>query len=146
KSKFAAIEQAQTDLEAATAGLRAGEAQLESRRQAHYAAGDAVHAAQGLLFEAGAQVSRLEAEIRHVVDARNRVQSRRGQLQQQMQEWADQQTHCTEQIAQAEADQEIAAARTEALRDQVDQAQEQLPDIEGKVRAAALSRDEMRSV
>ncbi|NYT85492.1 chromosome segregation protein SMC [Pollutimonas harenae] len=146
KSKFLAIEQAQTELEAATASLRAGEAELESRRQAHYAAGDAVHAAQGLLFEAGAQVSRLEAEIRHVVDARNRVQSRRGQLQQQMQEWADQQTHCTEQIAQSEADQEIAAARTEELRAQADEAQGLLPDIENKVRAAALSRDEMRGV
>ncbi len=144
KSKFLAIEQAQTELEAATAGLRAGEAALESRRQAHYAAGDAVHAAQGLLFEAGAQVSRLEAEIRHVVDARNRVQSRRGQLQQQMQEWSDQQTHCTEQIEQAEADQEVAAARTEELRGQVDEAQARLPDMESKVRAAALSRDEMR--
>ncbi|NYT59792.1 chromosome segregation protein SMC [Alcaligenaceae bacterium] len=144
KNKFIAIEQAQTELEAATAGLRAGEAALESRRQAHYAAGDAVHAAQGLLFEAGAQVSRLEAEIRHVVDARNRVQSRRGQLQQQMQEWSDQQTHCTEQIAQAEADQEVAAARTEDLRMQVDEAQGRLPDIESKVRTAALSRDEMR--
>ena len=146
KNKFVAIEQAQTELEAAIAGLRAGEAELESRRQAHYAAGDAVHAAQGLLFEAGAQVSRLEAEIRHVVDARNRVQSRRGQLQQQMQEWADQQAHCTEQIAQAEEDQEVAAARTEELRAQVEEAQGRLPDIENKVRAAALSRDEMRGV
>ncbi|MGB6105249.1 MAG: AAA family ATPase, partial [Pusillimonas sp.] len=146
KSKFAAIEQAQIELEAATASLRAGEAALESRRQAHYAAGDAVHAAQGLLFEAGAQVSRLEAEIRHVVDSRNRVQARREQLQQQMQEWADQQTHCTEQIAQAEADQESAAARTEELRGQADEAQGHLPDIESKVRSAALSRDEMRGV
>src|SRR5690606_36148979 len=37
QSKFLAIEQAQTELEAATASLRAGESALESRRQAHYA-------------------------------------------------------------------------------------------------------------
>src|SRR3546814_7016232 len=67
--------QAQTNLEAAIASLRSGEAELESRRQAHYAAGDAVHAAQGQLYEANAQVSRLEAEIRHVVDSRNRLRS-----------------------------------------------------------------------
>ena len=66
--------QAQNELEAAIAGLRAGEAELESRRQAHYAASDAVHSAQGQLYEANAQVSRLEAEIRHVVDSRNRLQ------------------------------------------------------------------------
>lgn len=146
QSKFLAIEQAQTELEAATASLRAGESALESRRQAHYAAGDAVHAAQGLLFEAGAQVSRLEAEIRHVVDSRNRVQSRRTQLQEQMQEWADQQAHCTEQIAQAEADLEAAAARTEESRASVEDAQAHLPDVESKLRLAAASRDEMRAV
>ncbi len=61
------IDQAQNELEAAIAELRAGEAALESRRQAHYAASDLVHTAQGQLYEANAQVSRLEAEIRHVV-------------------------------------------------------------------------------
>ncbi len=144
--KFLAIEQAQTELEAATASLRAGESVLESRRQAHYAAGDAVHAAQGLLFEAGAQVSRLETEIRHVVDSRSKLQARRTQLQGQLQEWADQQTHCAEQIAQAEFDLEASAARTEESRAAVEDAQAHLPDIEDKVRLAAGSRDEIRSV
>ncbi|HWL29660.1 MAG TPA: chromosome segregation protein SMC, partial [Burkholderiaceae bacterium] len=145
KAKFLAIEQAHTELEAATASLRAGELALESRRQAHYAAGDAVHAAQGQLFEAGAQVSRLEAEIRHVVDARNRLQSRRSQLEGQLQEWADQQAHCTEQIHQAEADLEAAVARTEEGRAQVDEAQARLPDVESRVRSAAASREGLRS-
>ncbi len=146
QAKFLAIEQAQTELEQSIAGLRAGESALESRRQAHYAASDAVHAAQGLLFEAGAQVSRLEAEIRHVVDSRNRVQARRNQLQEQMQEWADQQTHCTEQIEQAQAELEAAAARTEESRAAVEDAQAHLPDIETRVRMASASRDEMRGV
>ncbi|NGM87370.1 chromosome segregation protein SMC [Parapusillimonas sp. SGNA-6] len=145
KAKFLAIEQAHTELEAATASLRASELALESRRQAHYAAGDAVHAAQGLLFEAGAQVSRLEAEIRHVVDSRNRLQSRRSQLEGQLQEWADQQTHCTEQIGQAEADLEAAIARTEEGRAQVEEAQARLPDVEIRVRSAAASREGLRS-
>ena len=107
--------QAQNELEAAIAGLRAGEAELESRRQAHYAASDAVHSAQGQLYEANAQVSRLEAEIRHVVDSRNRLQ-RREQLQQQIAEWNTQREHCTEQIAQAEDDLATGAARTEEAR------------------------------
>ena len=145
KSHFLAIEQAQTELEGAIAGLRAGESALESRRQAHYAAADAVHAAQGRLFEAGAQVSRLEAEIRHVVDSRNRVQARRGQLQTQMQEWADQQAHCAEQLAQAEIELEEAAVRTEEARARADEAVTNLPDIEARVRAASAARDDMRS-
>lgn len=146
QAKFLAIEQAQTDLEAALANLRAGEAALESRRQAHYAASDAVHSAQGRLFEAGAQVSRLEAEIRHVVDSRNRVQARRGQLQQQIQEWADQESHCTEQLAHSEEELQAAVARIEECRALAEDAAAALPDIEARVRAAGSSRDELRAV
>ncbi len=142
--KAEAIEQAQNELEAAIAGLRAGESALESRRQAHYAASDAVHAAQGLLFEAGAQVSRLEAEIRHVVDSRNRLQARRTVLQQQMQEWSDQQTHCAQQIEQAESELENAAMATEQARARVHEAEAGLPDLDGQVRKAAAAREEMR--
>lgn len=144
QAKAEAIEQAQNELEAAIAGLRAGESALESRRQAHYAASDAVHAAQGLVFEAGAQVSRLEAEIRHVVDSRNRLQARRTALQQQMQEWSDQQAHCAQQIEQAESELENAAVATEQARARVEEAQAGLPDLDGQVREAAAAREEMR--
>ena len=146
QAKFLAIEQAQTELEGAVAGLRAGEAALESLRQAHYAASDRVHAAQGKLFEAGAQVSRLEAEIRHVVDSRNRVQARRGQLQQQIQEWTDQEAHCNGQLAHGEEELLTAAARIEESRALAEEAAAALPDIEARVRAAGSSRDELRSV
>ena len=52
------------------AELRHVEAELETVRQAHYAAGDALHAAQGLLAEAALEVSRLEERIRYVVEGR----------------------------------------------------------------------------
>ncbi len=136
--------EAQNKLEAAIAELRAGEAALESRRQAHYAASDAVHHAQGQLYEANAQVSRLEAEIRHVVDSRNRLQARRDQLVAQIEEWNSQQEHCTEQIAAAEDDLASAAARTEEARAAAEDAHAGLPAIEARVREAAAGRDEMR--
>ncbi|WP_459617599.1 chromosome segregation protein SMC [Bordetella sp. 2513F-2] len=136
--------QAQNDLEAAIAGLRSGEAALESRRQAHYQASDAVHAAQGQLYEANAQVSRLEAEIRHVVDSRNRLQARREQLLAQIAEWDSQQQHCTEQLALADEDLAAGAARTEEARARAEEAQAGLPAIESRVREAAAARDEMR--
>jgi len=139
------IEKAQTELEAALAELRAGESALESRRQAHYAAGDAVHTAQGALYEANAQVSRLESEIRHVVESRNRLQARRDQLGEQVAEWEAQQTHCQEQIAQTEDDLATAAARTEEARLAAEAAHAELPDTEASVRAAAASRDAMRT-
>src|SRR5690606_19287127 len=107
---------------------------------------DAVHAAQGKLFEAGAQVSRLEAEIRHVVDSRNRVQARRGQLQQQIQEWSDQEAHCNEQLALSEEELLTASARIEESRVLAEDAAAALPEIESRVRAAGSSRDELRGV
>ena len=146
KEKFLAIEQAQTDLEASTAGLRHCEAELESRRQAHYAAGDAVHAAQGKVFESGALVSRLEAEIRHVVDSRNRLQNRRNQLQAQIDEWQSQQTHCQEQIEQAGQEAEELEARLEEEQARAESAAHALPEIETQVRDAGASREEMRSL
>ena len=146
KSRFLAIEQAQTELEAATAALRHLEADLELRRQAHYQAGDQVHTAQGRLYEAGALVSRLEAEIRHVVDSRARVQARRSQLLAQQHEWQDQESHCAEQLRQGQESLETTRAQIEVLQEQLEQASERLPDVERRVRAAGTSRDEMRSV
>jgi chromosome segregation protein len=138
------IEQAQIELEAAVAELRAGESALESRRQAHYAASDLVHTAQGQLYEANGQVSRLEAEIRHVVESRNRVQARRAQLQEQIAEWDAQQTHCTEQIAQAEEDLAVGVERAQEARAMAEDAQAALPAVENRVRDAAAARDDMR--
>jgi chromosome segregation protein len=139
------IERAHTELEASMAGLRASEAALESRRQAHYAAGDAVHAAQGLLYESNAKVSSLEAEIRHVVESRNRVQTRRAQLLVQMTEWDSQKEHCALQIQEGEDELMTSAARAQQARDLALAAQEGLPDIEARVRQAAAQREEMRA-
>jgi chromosome segregation protein len=127
------------------AGLRASEAALEARRQAHYAAGDAVHAAQGLLYESNAKVSSLEAEIRHVVESRNRVHTRRAQLQVQMTEWDSQKEHCVLQIQEGEEELMTSAARSEQARESALVAQEGLPDIEARVRQAATQREEMRA-
>ncbi len=138
------IERAQTELEAATAGLRSCEAALESRRQAHYAASDAVHASQGALYEANAKVSSLEAEIRHVVESRNRLQTRRAQLQDQISEWESQQEHCQAQILEGEEELMTSAARAEQARELAEAAQAGLPDIEARVRQASARREEMR--
>src|SRR5690606_26644395 len=65
-------------------------------------------------------------------------------LQQQLQEWADQQAHCTEQLEQAQMDLENASIATEQAQARVEEAQAGLPDIETQVREAAAAREEMR--
>ena len=81
-------EKAVNDLEARVADLRHVEADLETIRQAHYAAGDQVNQAQGLLYEASAEVGKLEAEIRFVVEGRQRAEQRLVQLKEQIAQWA----------------------------------------------------------
>ena len=72
----AQADQAAVDLEARMADLRHIEADLERVRQSHYEAGDQVNQAQCALYEASAEVGRLEAEIRFVVEGRQRAEAR----------------------------------------------------------------------
>lgn len=136
---------AQQALEQATATLRKAESDLESRRQAHYAASDAVHSAQGGLYEANASVSSLEAEIRHIVDARHRIEARQDQLQKQGAEWQAQIAHCSEQLLTEQAALDAQAVRLEHAQEAAQSALAQLPAAEQKVREAAARREQMRA-
>jgi chromosome segregation protein len=60
-------------LDAHVADLRGAERALDDIRTAHFAASDAVHAAQGALFEVNAEVAKLEAEIRLIAESRTRL-------------------------------------------------------------------------
>jgi chromosome segregation protein len=133
------------DLESRIADLRHIEADLETIRQAHYAAGDQVNQAQGKLYEASAEVGRLEAEIRFVVEGRQRVEQRLAQLKEQTSQWAARKEEAaletetlTERAIQAEEQAELLAAQSE------DQAG-QLPALEEALRAAQSKANEQRS-
>ena len=130
------VSSASTALEARLADLRQVEARLETVRQAHYAAGDGLHTAQGALAEAALDVSRLEERIRYVVDGRQRVQQRLADLQAQTAQWQDQhdaavaeQETIGEQMASADEQADIIAA-------QADEQAMRLPDTEDALRAA----------
>ncbi|MCV2368789.1 chromosome segregation protein SMC [Roseateles oligotrophus] len=133
-------------LESRLAELRHVEAELETVRQAHYAAGDELHASQGRFAEAQLEVSRLEERIRYVVEGRRRVEARLIELQAQNQQWEeralqskDELETIAEQIAAAEEQSEILAA----------QAEEQggnLPNAEDGVRAAQARANEQRAL
>ncbi|MDP2819530.1 MAG: chromosome segregation protein SMC [Polaromonas sp.] len=138
-------EKSVNDLESRIADLRHIEADLETIRQAHYAAGDQVNQAQGKLYEASAEVGRLEAEIRFVVEGRQRVEQRLQQLKEQTAQWAARKDDAaleTENLAvqalQAEEQSELLAAQSE------DQAG-QLPALEEALRAAQSKANEQRS-
>jgi chromosome segregation protein len=133
-------------LEARMAELRHGEAELETIRQAHYAASDELHAAQGSLAEAALEVSRLEERIRYVVEGRQRVEQRLLELKAQSEQWTERQTqaqdeleHIAEQIAAADEQSEVLAAQAEEQAGN-------LPTLEDALRAAQNRSNEQRNL
>ncbi len=137
--------EAVNQLEARMAELRHGEAELESVRQAHYEAGDALHAAQGSLAEAALEVSRLEERIRYVVEGRQRVEQRLLEIKAQNEQWGQRQQEAKDelediagQIAEAEEQGEILAAQAE------EQAHN-LPQLDDALRAAQARANEQRN-
>ena len=121
---------ARTALESRMADLRHIESELETVRQAHYAAGDQVNQAQGLLYEASTDVGRLEAEIRFVVEGRQRVEQRLVTLQEQLAQWA---TRRGDAHSEMERLAELALhgdEQAELLAAQVEEQAQALPELE----------------
>ena len=138
-------EKSVNDLESRQADLRHIEADLETIRQAHYAAGDQVNQAQGKLYEASAEVGRLEAEIRFVVDGRLRVEQRLVQLREQTAQWATRRQDAaveTESLAGQALD---AEEKAELLAAQTEEQQSQQPALEEVLRQAQAKANEQRA-
>ncbi|RIX85426.1 chromosome segregation protein SMC [Acidovorax cavernicola] len=129
-------EKAINDLESRTADLRRIESELETVRQAHYGAGDLVNQAQGKLYEASAEVGRLEGEIRFVVEGRQRVEQRLVQLREQMGQWGRRREEAEaeiETLAGAGVDAEEQAI---LLAAQLEEHDARMPELEEAVQRA----------
>lgn len=138
-------EQAVNNLEARMADLRRVEADLETIRQAHYAAGDQVNQAQGQLYEASAEVGRLEAEIRFVVEGRQRVEQRLQQLKEQTAQWGARRDDAQAEIETLAAQGVDAEEKAVLLAAQVEEQAMQLPDLEEGLRQAQAKSNEQRT-
>jgi chromosome segregation protein len=78
------IERLGVELEAETAHLRDAERRREELRLDHQRAGDQMHAVHGALYEANAETARLEQEIAHVRDSRQRIETQLATLRAQL--------------------------------------------------------------
>lgn len=133
-------------LEERMAELRHGEAELETIRQAHYAASDELHTAQGSLAEAALEVSRLEERIRYVVEGRQRIEQRLGELRVQSEQWGQRQTEAQDELEQIAAQIAEADEQSEVLAAQAEEQAGNLPGFEDAVRAAQSRSNEQRGV
>ena len=138
-------DKAVNDLESRVADLRHLEADLETIRQAHYAAGDQVNQAQGRLYEASTEVGRLESEIRFVVEGRVRVEQRLEQLREQTAQWATRKDDAAGELAGLQAQADEDEERAELLAAQSEEQQSQLPALEDALRRAQATANEQRS-
>ena len=132
-------------LESRTADLRQTEADLEQVRQTHYAAGDDVNQAQGALYEASTEVGRLEAEIRFVVDGRQRSAQRISSLGEQIRQWAQRREDAQTDSVQVSASLEGGENQVSALAAQLQTLDAQLPVLEAGLQSAQAAAETQRS-
>ena len=129
------------ELEAQTAQLRETERRLEELRGSHHAAGDALHAAQGSLYETNAEFSRLQQQIQHVRENRSRAESQLAAARSQL-EQGEAQLHA-QHASRGEWEQEQERAREHgaACQAALDEAAGHLPLVEQAFRASQERRD-----
>ena len=138
--------EAVNEVESRMAELRNIEADLEAIRQAHYAAGDTVNQAQGKLYEATAEVGRLEAEIRYVVEGRQRVEQRLQQLGEQIAAWGTRREEAEIELETLAGQGMDAEEQAEMLAAQLEEQSMQLPDLEDAHRTAQTKANEQRQL
>ncbi|OGA18046.1 MAG: chromosome segregation protein SMC [Betaproteobacteria bacterium RIFCSPLOWO2_02_FULL_63_19] len=124
------IARTETELEAETARLREIENQLEKARVEHYASGDALGAAQGALYSANAEASRLEAEIRYVTETRQRLESQLTHLRAQQEAGSRQQAELRDAATMWQTRTVQARERGAAAAVQLGEEAQRLPESE----------------
>lgn len=141
----ASIAQAQNDLEEHMAKLRHAEAQLEAQRAQHYEFSDALNAAQAAMYEANAEVSRIETELRFMTEGRARIQTQIEQIKQQIEQWRQRQTELSDEMAQLTDERETAQEQAQILAEQLAVANDDLPELEAQHRNAMQAMQEARA-
>ena len=124
------MDQLAVELEAETARLRELESGIEQLRQGHYSASDAVHSAQGSLYEINAETARLEQALAHQRDSRRRVENQLAALTQELEESERQDRTLNESLLTQRAALDSAREQREACDAQHEEEAAALPDAE----------------
>ncbi|MGQ9724680.1 MAG: chromosome segregation protein SMC, partial [Tepidimonas sp.] len=128
--------QAVNALQERLAELRRTEADLQAIRQAHCDAGEAVNRAQGQLYEAAAEVARLEAEIRFAAERRQRAEQRLQGLAQQIADWRSRAEGAAAELAALDEQEAAAAEQAQVLAARLEEQVQRLPALEDAHRQA----------
>ena len=101
--------------------------------------------AQGKLYEASAEVGRLESEIRFVVEGRQRVEQRLATLKEQFGQWATRKEDAQAEIETLADQGEQAEEAAAILAAQVEEQAARLPELEDALQQAQGRANEQRT-
>jgi chromosome segregation protein len=124
------------DLEAQTAGLRNTEKILEQLRLEHYAAGEAVQTTQGRYYEANAEVSTLEQQLRHTQENRERLIAQVAQIESEQEKANTQQQDYVRQLEQQRSSLAVATQAAKLAQEVLKAVHDSLPIAEQAYRDA----------
>jgi len=130
------IEQTRTAQEAETARLREIESRLEAERSNYQQSSDALHARQGELYTANAEIARLEQQVRHVVAEQQRLQSQISNTQRQLGEQQQQHSSTADKLAHWQREQESSAVQLVEAEQHAQAQGQSLPQAEEAARGA----------
>ena len=136
-------EKAKTTMESMNTDMVRHDSTLEISRQQHIQASDELHAAQGGLYQTNASIGSLEAEIRYVIESRNRLQTQMGSYNQQHEQWQNQKQTYLAEYESANAKLVEMAISSETAYRMVEQLVEALPDVEEAWRRAQAKCGEL---
>ncbi|MDP3482074.1 MAG: chromosome segregation protein SMC, partial [Sulfuricella sp.] len=122
------------ELEAENARLRQAESQLEQSREAHYAASDALHEAQGGIYAANAEVSKLEQTLQHQRESRQRLAAQSTALREQGERLARQRDEALAALEHWRGEFALAGERLVQNKEQMEREGRNLPLAEESFR------------
>ncbi len=131
-------------MEADSARLQALESRVEAGRETHLQVSESVNAAQGELYSAASEVSRLEAEGQRLRDNRERLEHRLKQLGEEADHW---QRRKQDLVAEGERWRELlenARLRAQESQARHELAAERLPELEEMAAAAEATMQSIR--
>jgi chromosome segregation protein len=132
----AQVEKLVNALEAQMATLRKSEAELEQSRQAHYAASEGINTAQAAYYEANAEVSSLENQVKQTTEARERMAQQLLQLTQSLERNTSTSAALQVDLAQKQTELATASANEEQAKNALDALKQTLPEKEVLLKAA----------
>ncbi len=138
------VERLVNELEAETARLRDAESRLETARAGHYTASDQLHAVQGEVYTANAQVAKIEQEIQHQRDSRNRIAQQITALEQQLAQQQAQRAQAGEQLADWREQLDAAVKAATQTAETATAQRQQLPAAQTAFDAAQTRNNELQ--